>query len=765
MTHDGVRLIGAFYMPISDGPLHVYVSALPFTPINTLLYKTYFSPDPSLPIIIAGQQLEWPIEINLVGHREGITHVAISSDGKWIASRSEDGTVRLWDLEMGYTVLTEVGSEGCSVTSLAFSWDATRTQVASAWSDGIVWLGQWDTDTGDLSFKSLQDTSHSESLCSLAIAFSPDGKQLATGSCPDGVLQLWDTEAGRLSDGQPEAAKSDFDGPHTVISLSFAPYKPWLLTATNNILQLWDIGTGASISDPLKECECVIDSILFSPNGAWFASCTGQDTLLWDTETTSPVHKLVHHMTIPHGIEPHSIFSFSPDSASFIMAEYFGTRKIQRWNVETGVPVGQPVPFPRTEVQVSTVALSFDCTRAIIGSHNGTLQLWDLDSTSDGACEHANEIFPLAAFSPSDIQVATSSADGVVLHLWDAASGIGRQINKHEDVKRLKYSPDGTHLVNLSACRFELLSTETGDPVGDPLEIILQKAIVIFSPNGRWLAISAGNGVIQVRDAQTGALAATLGGHINPVELSFSPDGTRLATMLQDGIVQLWNPETGVALVGPPTDDWKFSETSPVNNTMPGCDETFIGLSSKGTYVARLPRFRLWNVELAAEVEMKTDIHTRAVSIAFSPDESLLLIVAWEKEADNIPGYHCFARLWNTATGTPIGERLILDDLNDIWYGCTFVFSHHGLRVAGGTPMKTRIWDVQTGSPIGPVLYGDATILTSTLIRNPALVFSDTLNEWNLGDSSSISKHLYVTLLFLLIRYLNSMYCTCRQIV
>ena len=749
MTHDGVHFIGAFFTPISYGPLHVYVSALPFTPINTLLYKTYFSPDPSLPIIVAGQQLEWPMEINLVGHREGVTHVAFSSNGKWIASGSVDGTIRLWDVEMGCTVSEGREDEWCRVTSLAFSLDAT--QLATAWSNGIVWLWKsGDTDNSDFLFdKSLQiqDTSDSNSVCSLAIAFSPDGKQLATGSCPDGILQLWDTEAGRLSDGQPEVAKSDSDDAHTIISLSFAPYKPWLLSATNKILQLWDMGTGASISDPLKEYECVINSILFSPNGAWFASCTDLDTLLWDTETTSPVHKLVHHITIPHNIEHlHSIFSFSPDSASFIMAEYFVTHKIQRWNVQTGVPVGT-VPFPRTELHVSTVALSSDCTRVIIGSYNGTVQLWDLDSTGDGASEHTNESFPLAAFSPSDMQVATSSVDGAVLHLWDVVSGIARPIKRHEDVKRLQYSPDGTRLVNLSACRLELFSTETGDPVGDPLEIILHKAIVIFSPNGRWLAISAGNGLIQVLDFQTGALVATLADRIDSVtKLSFSADGTRLATMQNIGIVQLWNPETGVALVGPPMDDWKFSETSVNGNKMPGCDKPFIALSSKGTYVARLPRFQLWNVELAAEVEMKTDIHTRAVSIAFSPDESLLLIVAWEKEADNVPGYHCFARFWNTGTGTPIGERLTLGDPNDMWYKCTFVFSPDGLRVAGGTPLATHLWDVQTGSPIGGRSYlsGDATILTSTLIQNPVL-FSGILNQSNKADRtgrcSSISKH------------------------
>ncbi|KIL54614.1 hypothetical protein M378DRAFT_47470, partial [Amanita muscaria Koide BX008] len=190
VAKDGIQLIQNFGGMISESIPHLYLSALPFLPEDSILSKLLSLKFPLIAKVVSGQLPTWPpFGCLLTGHTEKVYSVTFSHDGKWAASGSVDRTIRIWDAEIGVLVGGPFKGHTGPVTSVAFSPDGNL--LVSGSKDETVCV--WDTVTGSLTRDPLRG--HSDWVWS--VAFSPsDGKRILSGAW-DKTIRIWN-----VSDGQ-----------------------------------------------------------------------------------------------------------------------------------------------------------------------------------------------------------------------------------------------------------------------------------------------------------------------------------------------------------------------------------------------------------------------------------------------------------------------------------------------------------------------------------------------------------------------------------
>ena len=272
----------------------------------------------------------------------------VSIDGREIVPESRDrldSTVKLWDITDGSltraigkpdisgVINWERGSLGyiCAFSAEAVAFSPDGKLLASGHSDGVTTI--WSAETGK-AVRQLKG--HDRNVDS--VAFSPRGEKIATGS-RDGSIKVWDASTARQLD--------TFKGDHLgVWSVCFSPDGRKLAAAcTDYSVRLWSIDTSKQYRD-LRGHEMSVLSVAFSPDGNTLASGGGDGRInLWDID--SGVRK---RSIREHAGPPVRSVAYSPDGTLLASASLSvdGQRnRVLFWGVSSSRATAATQPEPK----------------------------------------------------------------------------------------------------------------------------------------------------------------------------------------------------------------------------------------------------------------------------------------------------------------------------------------------------------------------------------------------------------------------------------
>ncbi|NET90831.1 MAG: hypothetical protein F6K45_22530 [Kamptonema sp. SIO1D9] len=613
------------------------------------VWDVKFSPDGKLLATrsVDGTAKIWTVEgqeLATNGHQDSFDEVRFSPDGKLLATVSRDGTAKIWTVE-GQEVTT-LNGHNYSVNYVSFSPDGKLLATAS--NDRTAKI--WTVDGQEVA--TLNGHNYSVNY----VSFSPDGKRLATLS-GYGTAKIWTVEGQELA--TLTGHQDSFD------EVRFSPDGKLLATASRDgTAKIWTV-EGQELAT-LNGHQDSFDEVRFSPDGKLLATASRDGTAkIWTVEGQELATLNGHQDSFDE-------VRFSPDGKLLATVSRDGTAKI--WTVE-----GQEVTtLTGHKSSVNEVSFSPDGERLATASRDGTAKIWTVEGQELATLTGHQDWVLALSFSPDGERLATASKDGTA-KIWSRENQAVATLTVEESLMfRVSFSPDGKLLATASfiePASTDFTSTDftslngtvnIWSRDGKLLHTLNKDKEAVwslsFSPDGKLLATANFDGTVKIWSRDGEQVATLTGEHLLLMGMSFSPDGKLLATAGKNKTAKIWSREgKEVATI-----TGQIGELRGVNFSPDG--ERLATTSFDGTT-------KIWSLD-GQELHTLTGHKEMLMGMSFSPDGKRLATASqdgttkiWSREGKLLHNLTTDGSRVYGVSFSPDGERLATVDSEgaNIW--------------------------------------------------------------------------------------------------
>jgi WD40 repeat protein/tRNA A-37 threonylcarbamoyl transferase component Bud32 len=558
-----------------DEPIQVNLenglTAIAFSPDGARLLTSSWDKTARLWETATGKPIGEPIR-----HENYVSFVAFSPDGTRVLTHAGADS-QMWDTATGRRVGKAMYADG-GLMSVAFSPDSRHVLIGSTHDWQI-----WDANTGEQTHRVFQDDPIT------AVAFSQDGDYILTGSVdksarlksvgyslPNGVKVIPGPDGQRDIQLPISSIGEPMIHDDAVTAVAFSPDGAEVLTGSaKGAIRLWERVVSRSMGAPMKHkgADIAITFAAFSPVGTHAVTFAEkeQSAQVWDVATQQPIGDPLRFDGTVASV------SFSDDGTRLLTTSKDGTTFIR--DSTTGKPKGEALrpAFRAKSVSFKVVAFSPDGKVVFTSGQYPNQpevepiqpldvspsfqeplaqQSLSVENLELGSLVGFAEFGQVANGNTETVMAASSVPGGTILRralpflrddtarLWDAATRtpIGEFMRHENQLTSIAFSLDGTRIVTGSDDKTaRLWSASTGRTLGDPMRHGDSVLAVAFSSNGTRILTGSKDKTARLWNAATGQPIGESLQHAAPVTaVAFSADGTRVITGSND-TARLWN--------------------------------------------------------------------------------------------------------------------------------------------------------------------------------------------------------------------------------